>query len=215
MAQKETLPTLRDIHRGLAAGDAQNAYDSLSPLRGEKGDASAFLQQLVQNSPHARTLLNEAESTARQMAGHTIPTLPFSLYRLFEETGERTRYQKIYNNEYFIRPTANALSWMLTRDRQYLRQLEDCLWALCDSYSWCQPAHFEGNGMKPPAEGGREDDPRCMPCSVTAPNSSKIDLSASNQASNVAQMLYLFGEDLEPIIVRRLRDELRRYSRSV
>lgn len=207
------LPTLREIQRGLAAGDEKNAFDSLSVLR-PTADAPVSpqaLEALEARSQAAREIFAQAAASAEAFAAGPIPALPFSLYRLYEETGDRLQYEHIYFGDYTRRSTDNALCWLRTRDDRYRRALEDGLWALCDAYTWALPAHLWGNSLRPEAsepayaDGGRDE---LLP--HTPHNSELVDLFAAMHAQEVAQMLYVFGDELSPIVVRRLRTELQR-----
>ena len=197
------LPTLRDIQRGLAAGDAQNAFEQLSPLRGQ-------LPAAYPKNAYTEKLLHGAAQKADELDAHLIPALPFDLFRLFEETGDRSQYEHIYFNEYATRNAVNALALLKTGEDKYRRALENGLWALCDAYTWALPAHLWGNGLKVLHDPGYEDGGRDEYACHDRPCTTEVDLFGSMMAHDVSQMLYLFGDTLSPLVVRRVREEIRR-----
>ena len=74
-------------------------------------------------------------------------------------------------------------------EQEYLDTLMDIIYALCDEYTWCQPAH----------QGKLEPN-----------NNTRIDLSASILASTLAEVYLMLGDRLEPLIVNRLKAEVDR-----
>ncbi len=206
------LPTLRDIRRGLAAGDAQNAFDNLSTLRplGKAPITPAAVAALEATNKGACAMFEKAQALADRLNEHPMPTLPYELYRLFFETGDRSLYEHVYFEQYTSRGTANALAWLRTGEKNYLRQLENMLWALCDTYTWCLPAHVAVKDTDVPNEPAYDNSGRDLYLPHTWPNEQMVDLFASMHGQDVAQMLYILGDDLSPNVVRRLRQELRR-----
>ncbi len=89
-------------------------------------------------NPALGSYLAELAAAAGEARSREIPSLPFSAYRLFEETGDRSRYEA----PYFERRralVALALSAWLWEGR--VDDLEDLVWAVCDEYGWALPAH--------------------------------------------------------------------------
>jgi len=203
------LPTMREIRLGLAAGDEQNAFDNLSALRKNGPVTPGDIRALCENSAPAARHFALARQAADDFAGHPVPALPFAYYRLFEEDGNRTKYEDVYFKEYAKRINVTALSWMSTGEESYKRDLENTLWALCDAYTWSLPAHLWGDSL------AVRNDPlyaeqRDLYVSRPYENPCQVDLFASMTAQDVTEILYLFGEQLAPVVVRRLRNELKR-----
>lgn len=118
------------------------------------------------------------------------PELKYSAFRLFRETGDRTLFEESYFN---IRGRLNAFAFMyiLYREEKYKTALEDCIWSICDEYSWAVPAHIV-------YEMPMED------------QQTWIDLFAAETGSALSEILSLVGEDLSESVVTRAKKEIRR-----
>ncbi len=130
--------------------------------------------------------LLEFEETIREK---DFPSLSFSLFKLFEETGDREKYQE----KYFLRrkiTNTYALLYLFFGKKEYLSRLEDCLWEICGEYTWCLPAHL-GSGLEYSPE-----------------HKTVLDLFNCETAATLSEMLYLFKGHLNPVIESRVRDEI-------
>lgn len=203
MKNLQHLPTLLEIRQGLAAGDEQHAFENLSTLRtGGK--------PLSKDNAAVRRIFAQVQKQAAQLNQTPLPVLSFDAYRLFEETGDRLAYESVYFKEYTLRNTVNALDFLRTGSAESRRALENGLWALCDTYTWALPAHLPNHGMAVLNETGFSADAYRFYTSRTCPNDQLVDLFASMHAQDAAQMLYLFADSLSPIVVQRVRTEIRR-----
>jgi hypothetical protein len=72
--------------------------------------------------------------------------LPFSLYRVYDETGERASYEAAYFDHRRRLNTFALLAMLYPEREEYLTWLEDTIWAICDEYTWSVPAHLIGGG---------------------------------------------------------------------
>ncbi len=128
------------------------------------------------------------ERAAKAAAAPILP-LPWSLLRLFEDTGNRCLFEKPYFER---RKTLTDLEVAILAGRDVdgslLEALHDLLWAICDEFSWSLPAHFFLR--RPPQIG--------------------IDLFASETGLYVAEALHLLGDRIDPRVAARCRAELRR-----
>ena len=74
-------------------------------------------------------------------ANRDLPELKYGDYKQYWVTGDRKQYER----PYFARRRAIACSAMLSllypEERKYLEHLEDVIFAICNEYSWCLPAH--------------------------------------------------------------------------
>jgi len=106
------------------------------------GGALADRIQALKAHPAAEPLIREIREAADHFLEEPIPLLLWSKHRLFAEEGSRLPYEELY----FARRrrlTALALMALLEPEQsRYLAGLEDLIWAICDEYSWCLPAHL-------------------------------------------------------------------------
>ena len=142
----------------------------------------------IKNKTLLSPLLNRLKEEADNFVKTEINVLPFSLFKLFDTTGNRI----IYQSHYFLRRkrlTILALASWLWKQPEHIAALEDTIWAICEEYSWCLPAHMEGQ-------------------SLTHDNRRKIDLFAGETGFALAEILAMTGGILHPAIVNRARDEI-------
>lgn len=140
-------------------------------------------------------IVASAEARARAALGKPIPPLPWSVFRLFHDTGDRTAFERLLGarNELLT-----CLKIVLLADRDsdgaFAALLEDLLWEICNEYTWSLPAHlmYEYAGK----DGFRED---CR----------HIDLRVASLGLTIAEILHFLGNRLSPRIVARCRAELR------
>lgn len=118
-----------------------------------------------------------------------ITALKYSDFKQFFISGDRASYE----NEYFSRRMAAECSALLSliypEEEKYLSRLMDEIYAICDEYTWCVPAH----------QGKLEEN-----------NNSNIDLFASETAFSLAEIYTLLKDRLEPLIKNRLMAEMDR-----
>ena len=157
----------------------------------DNGSAANVLTEAHDRALFARhhEALKAIETRARKSAAEPIPTLPFSLHRLFEDTGDR----KLFEAPYFARRRALAdyevcLLAGLDADGSIAAALGDLLWAICDEYSWALPAHQ----------------------TLRRPRPIIIDLFAAETGMYLAEALHLVGDQIDKRVADRCRDEIRR-----
>ncbi len=161
---------LDSLDRGSAAGILSEARDPVSYA-------------------HQGAAVDAIVARARAAAAAPIPQLPWSLLRLFEDTGDRA----LFETPYFERRkslTALEISILAGRDTDgsLLAALHDLLWAICDEYSWALPAHSF----------------------LKRPMSISLDLFATETGFYIAEALHLFGERIDQRVATRCHAELRR-----
>ncbi len=136
----------------------------------------------------------EIEGAAAAFRTEPIPALTFSLYRLFDEEGDRLRFETAYF-ERRRRLVAFGLAAALDRKPEDLAALHDAIWAVCDEFSWALPAHLGGRSLEPAA---------------LADHATCLDLFACETAFALAEIRYVFRADLAPIVAERIAAEVRR-----
>ena len=118
-----------------------------------------------------------------------IPELKYSDFKLFFTTGDRSIYEEPYFNRRWMLDTAALMSLIYPENHDYLVRLMDVIYAICDEYTWCLPAH----------QGVLEKN-----------NNSVIDLFAAETGLYLAEIDTLLGDRLDPLIRDRIHVEIDR-----
>ena len=118
-----------------------------------------------------------------------IPLLPYSAYRRFVFDGDRDTYETPYFHRRRAINVSAVLALIYPEREEYLVQLMDLIYAICDEYTWCLPAHQTELGIN---------------------NNRHIDLFAAETGMCLAEIYTLLGDRLEPLIADRIRVEIDR-----
>ncbi|WP_409346849.1 hypothetical protein [Paenibacillus sp. MBLB4367] len=149
----------------------------------------------IRRKPVLRRFLAEMREAAAAAASAPVEALPFSLFRLYETTGDRYRYERFY----FDRRgqlAALALAAFVDQDDAYLEALEDRIWAICDEYTWAVPAHMPNGYL---GRGGYQVQPPQI-----------VDLFAAETAHALAEINHLLGDRLHGQVKARIVQEVER-----
>lgn len=134
-----------------------------------------------------------------------IRALRFSDYKIFDTTGSR----KEYEDEYFHRRgrlnTLAILSLALEEDR-YISALEDAIWAICDEYTWCLPAHLYGESLVVLKEPKGYEKQTLQRHKSIREHDRNVDLFASDTGHSLAEICSLLENRLSPLVVHRARE---------
>ncbi|WNR45248.1 heparinase II/III domain-containing protein [Paenibacillus roseipurpureus] len=126
-----------------------------------------------------------------------IEPLLYSEFISFGATGEKQPFEK----KYFERRTRMALlalMYMADKENKWLRSLEDIIWAICDEFTWCIPAHVGLYVNEYPK--GIWDQPE--------PPRDNVDLYAGETAFALAEIIRLLEHELSPWVVKRAKKEI-------
>lgn len=118
-----------------------------------------------------------------------IYALKYSDFKLFFTTGNRSVYQAPYFSRRQAMNCSALLALIYPEEEKYIIRLMDEIYAICDEYTWCLPAHQPG---------------------LDKNNNSHVDLFASETAFALAEIDTLLGDRLEPLIRDRIRVETER-----
>ncbi|MDR0405680.1 MAG: heparinase II/III-family protein [Clostridiales bacterium] len=113
----------------------------------------------------------------------------YSDFKIYFETGDR----KTFEDGYHARRrqlAAAAVMFLIHGEEQYRVYMQDLIWAICDEYSWCVPAHIHASD----AEG-----------QIKA-----IDLFASETGFVLSEIITLLGDQLDAAVVNRVKYEVHR-----
>ncbi len=167
----------------------------------------------VRLSPFHQASLQAVRRKGEAFSKAPTSTLPFSLYKLFEETGDRSQYQTCYFDH---RARLNTFALLvLSGETQALPALEDAIWAICDEYTWCLPAHLGGRSLLPSAVPGnsayglREAAVRTDASgNAYRVHDREVDLFSAETASALAEICALLSDELSPVVAARARTQI-------
>jgi hypothetical protein len=156
----------------------------------------------IKCDPLRKAVLDEI----REQADDTQPikSLPFSLYKLYAQTGNRVKYEAEHRLHRKFLTDCTVLSLFYDEPR-YIERLEDAVWAVCDEYSWALPAHFDTLSIPqsvPFIDGGgnvQASPPR---------HNEVIDLVSAATALSLAEAVYIHDKKLSPLVVYRAKEQI-------
>ena len=189
-----------DIYPALQHGAAANLFN-----HGIFAKVSLFDQvcrdktpKLIKSSFLLVPLLDRIAKEADIFLQKEISVLPFSLFKLFDTTGNRLEYEGRYFDRRKRLLVLALSSWLWERP-PHISALEDTIWAICDEYSWCLPAHMEGASLG--ADNSQQQSQR---------QSQWLDLFACETGFALAETMGMLGSLLNPAILNRMRAEITR-----
>ena len=115
--------------------------------------------------------------------------LKYSDFKLYWVTGDRGVYERTYFSRRKAMDCAALLSLIYPEEEKYLIKLMDVIYAICDEYTWCLPAH----------QGQLEPN-----------NNVKIDLFASETGFALSEIYTMLEDRLEPLIKNSILAETER-----
>ncbi|MFV0400595.1 MAG: heparinase II/III family protein [Oscillospiraceae bacterium] len=192
--------TLKEVHTALE--DSRSGYGAF-----RRHFADSKRVAYVREHPYfAETIAEIREKEATYRHSH-IPITTFSQYKLFELEGTRAEFNKSYFKRREMLNTYAALSLLFPEEKRYNEGLEDIIWAICDEYTWCDPAHLEGTGL----DVISKEQPRVRE-GVIAPRKrshrQRVDLFSAETAFALAETVSMLGEQLAPVVTDRAVSEI-------
>ena len=146
--------------------------------------------QSIKDKPCYESILRKLKKEYNKMLDEgDLKCHKYREFKTFFTTGERKVYEKQY---YLFRQRAEAaaiLSLIYPENQDYLDDLMDTLFDLCDEYTWCLPAH----------QGQIKENDTCH-----------IDLGAAMTASQLAEIYTILKDRLDPLINSRIVHEINR-----
>lgn len=150
---------------------------------------------------------NAIKAAAEKYHKVPISVLPYSLFKIYDETGSRFEYENAYFDRRGRLNTFAAMS-LISGKKQDLHALEDILWAICDEYTWCLPAHLGGKGTRVPRKSLSIDDKHIAPEEKDA--AKVIDLFSAETGFALAEILHLLGGSLSAMVAFRVKCEIKK-----
>ncbi|HZG13843.1 MAG TPA: heparinase II/III family protein [Candidatus Bathyarchaeia archaeon] len=153
-------------------------------------------------NPGLQSLLEEIRQEGKRLLNEQEQELTFSLFKLFALNGSRIEYEKVYFAKRRRLNTFAILAFLWPDEDVYLEALQNTIWSVCNEYTWCLPAHLlDCPETEVTADRSYTlDKPIQMACT--------IDLFAAETAFTFSEILSLLGDALDPLLCKRMRDEL-------
>ncbi len=118
-----------------------------------------------------------------------IPSLSYARFKLFWSTGDRKEYEKDYFSRRKALTASALLSAIYPEEEKYVLKLMEVIFAICDEYTWCLPAH--------------QTDPKVN-------NNVHMDLFACETGFALSEIYCFLGDRLDELIRDRIRVEIER-----
>lgn len=158
----------------------------------ERGNDPKFWSETVRNNDAYKVYREkQLKDWDRLCLGETISALKYSEFRLYALTGDRMIFQKPYYQRRVALETAATLALIYPEEQKYLDYCMDMVFAICNEYSWCIPAH--------------------LPNLLTVCNKTHLDLFACETAYTLAVIYTLLEDRLDPLIKNRILFEVDRH----
>ena len=154
-----------------------------------KAQDKAFWQEVREKECFSSILRKLKKEYGKLLDEGPLQCHKYREYKMFWTTGERKVYEKSYNVFRNRLDMATVLALVYPEEDAYLDDLMDTVYAICDEYSWCWPAH----------QGALEINDNCH-----------IDLLASMTAAQLAEVYTVLEDRLEPLIKNRIKAEIDR-----
>lgn len=100
------------------------------------------IKEIINVNPFIAKQIDLLKKNAEYYHLDTESHILYSKYRLFNDTGDRSIYEKEYFHRRGDLMTFSLLSFLNPDDTVYITNLENILWSICSEYTWCLPAHF-------------------------------------------------------------------------
>ena len=146
-----------------------------------------FWQEVREKDCYAKFREKYLERWAEECEDNAISSLKYSDWAEFWKSGKRIECNYFGARQQMM--AAVSLSLIYPEEEKYLIRAMDQIFAICNEYTWCVPAHY-GQPI-----GG---------------NRAKIDLFAAETALGLAEVYVLLEDRLDEFIKLRIREELER-----
>lgn len=139
--------------------------------------------------PELKGALDALQESYNKYCIGDILSSKFSHFRLFQDVGDRTTYQRDFFKRQHRLFTCAVMSLVYPENEQIFELLQDTIFDICDMFAWALPAHM-----------GELD----------KINQFELDLDACTMGMALALIKRLLGNRLHPLIIKRIDDEIDR-----
>jgi len=154
----------------------------------EKARSPEFWEK-VRTSPAYAPFIEKLLEVWEQNCLDDIPAEKFSIFMSYHLTGSRKEYQKPSLTKRRALVASAMLALIYPDEEKYFAKLCDTIWAILGEYIWVAPAHmptFEENLVH------------------------HIDLYAAETGASLAEIDYIFGDRMPPLLRSRIAAEIQR-----
>lgn len=183
------FPNFRQVRDAILAAPPTPVGFPLEALR----DAETL--QNLRSASHLQAYLSDLQLEADRAQATPLEPLTFSLFQLFETTGDRAAFERVYFDRR-RRMAGLVLTTVVDATDDYLSTVNDLIWEICSEYTWSLPAHL-------PVGIDQVRGSRVSP-------EQTVDLFAAHTAHMLAEVLSLLGERLPEWLHYRVRSEIER-----
>lgn len=148
---------------------------------------STFWRQVKSDQRYVE-ILTQIRQNYSDSRWDEIPCLKYKPRMRFYTDGDRSEFEKPYFRRRRYLSSAALLALIYPEEQQYLNDVQECIWAICDEYSWCLPAHCNGT---------LDDDLH------------RIDLFSAETGFTLAEICYVLDERLDALVLKRAKTEVR------
>ena len=139
--------------------------------------------------PHYAELRNQVQALFEKSRMETIEAQSFDDRIRYYRTGDRSVFERPYFRRRNSLSAAAILAMLSPENESYLQYVQNMIWAICDEYSWVVPAHAKG---------------------TVQADVDHIDLFSAETAACLAEICYILGERLDPLVRQRIHYEIER-----
>ncbi|GGF75906.1 heparinase [Paenibacillus albidus] len=168
--------TLLAIISGMEPADLRLYYPD--------GDQEGFWRK-VRESPLYAEEVAEIRAEGERLRTQPVPELTYALFSIFGRTGSRLEYERVYFERRRMLNTYVFLALLEPAEAEPVERLQEILWAICNEYTWCLPAHLGESGI-----------------------AGTIDLFSAETGFALSEIHCLLGERLPPLLRLRIRQEV-------
>ena len=154
-----------------------------------KGHDPEFWLNVRENEIFAEYRRELHEYWDKHLENYEIAALTYSKWKMFWDSGDRGEFERDYFRRRYAFEHSFILSLVYPEEEKYINKLMDIIFAICDEYTWCLPAHQQQNEKN---------------------DNSRVDLFASETALHLSLAYTLLGDRLDPLILDRIRVEVDR-----
>ena len=149
------------------------------------------IKENIKNDLFLQKQLEAIKADADVLMKEEISSLSYNAFKTFYITGSRKEYEYEYFHHRRRLNHFAVLSAVYEDNSEYIRFLQDALWAVLDEFTWALPAHI-------PQE------------TEIAECETWIDLFAAETAFTLSEIASMFGNRLDNMITKRIVHEVRR-----
>ncbi|KIL38783.1 hypothetical protein SD70_24155 [Gordoniibacillus kamchatkensis] len=158
----------------------------------------------LRDAEEYRAAVEEIRAEGERLLREPIPELTYSLFAMFERSGNRLEFEKVYFEKRRRLTTMALLALIEPENRNYREALEDILWSICNEYTWCLPAHLKGSLE---TDGGQTFDVDSSEWSRRE-RGTRIDLFAAETGFALCEIVRLTEPRLPALLRSRIVEEV-------